>query len=42
MINMVKKYKFNDIKKLKIMSKIIEHKLSKVFLNANNRIKSIM
>jgi hypothetical protein len=42
MINMVKKYKFNDIKKLKIMSYIIENKLSKVFLNANNKIKNIM
>ncbi len=39
---MVKKYKFNDIKKLKFMSFIIEHKLSRIFLNANSKIKEIM
>ncbi len=42
MINMVKRYKFNDVKKLKFMAFMIEHKLSRIFLNANNKIKEIM
>jgi len=42
MINMVKRYKFNDVKKLKFMTFMIEHKLSRIFLNANNKIKEIM
>jgi hypothetical protein len=39
---MVKRYKFNDVKKLKFMTFMIEHKLSRIFLNANNKIKEIM
>lgn len=38
MINMVKKYKFNNVNKLKFMAFMIEHKLSKIFLNANKKI----
>ncbi len=42
MINMVKKYKFNNVNKLKFMAFMIEHKLSKIFLNANKKINEIM
>ena len=42
MINMVKKYRFNDVDKLKFMAFMIEHKLSRIFGNANNKIREIM
>ena len=39
---MVKRYKFNDVKKLKFMAFMIEHKLSKIFSHANEKIREIM
>ena len=42
MINMVKKYKFNNVEKLKFMTFMIERNLSKIYLNASQKIKDIM
>jgi hypothetical protein len=42
MINMVKKYKFNNVDKLKFMTFMIERNLSKIYLNASQKIKDIM
>ena len=39
---MVKKYRFNDVNKLKFMAFMIEHKLSRIFGYANSQIREIM